>query len=235
MNHQQIQELVPAYALDAVSQEEELELRTHMQTCADCQQVLGEHLATAADLATLAPAIAPDPQLKARLMEQVDAIGNVAPLISIARKRLSWERAVAIVSVAALIALGAFTAVRIGEVKKDNEVQRQVLSISTSTESQVVSLKATSNGPSASGKIFRLKDGSATAAILRGLHQTRGRVFALWAIKDGQPQHLQDFDASGGVAYVYVKKGLGDVDNFAVSLEPRPNAVTPRGPIVLTV
>ena len=73
MNHDELRDLVPIYALDALGGDEELEVRSHVEACEPCRLLLESHLDAAAGLALAAESVTPPADLRSRLMAAVAA------------------------------------------------------------------------------------------------------------------------------------------------------------------
>lgn len=84
-SHDYYEDLLGAYALDAVSNEERAEMERHLATCDTCPAELAQFRATVADLAFLADDIEPPASLRERIRQDaINAQGHEpAPLHSI--------------------------------------------------------------------------------------------------------------------------------------------------------
>ena len=73
MTHAEYNELLAAAALDALDAAETRALAAHVATCAECRAELAELRAAAAALACASAPVAPDPQIRTRLLAQLKA------------------------------------------------------------------------------------------------------------------------------------------------------------------
>src|SRR3977135_1153517 len=73
MTHDELRELVPIFALDALDGDEELEVRSHLEACQPCRMLLESHVQAAASLALAAEPVTPPAALRSRLMTAVAA------------------------------------------------------------------------------------------------------------------------------------------------------------------
>src|SRR5688500_14825344 len=109
MNHDEITELLGAYALDAVDPDEALAIDDHLRECARCRAEVAEHRETAALLAHASSDAPAD--LWARIAESIDVPRPVAPLAPrlglSSRRRSRWPAAAALVGAAAAVVVGA--------------------------------------------------------------------------------------------------------------------------------
>src|SRR5712692_5602253 len=81
MTHDEIQELLGAYALDALSPEEREEVGAHLATCTTCAEEVGQLLSVHDQLALAAIEMEPPPGLRTRLINLVEL------------DRAQWEQA----------------------------------------------------------------------------------------------------------------------------------------------
>jgi anti-sigma-K factor RskA len=105
-SHDEIQEVLGAYALDAVDPDERSEIEDHLRDCARCRAEVAEHRETAAFLAH-GGADAPD-ALWDRIASSIDApdVVPIAPKLGFGARRNRWPQAVALVGAAAAIVIG---------------------------------------------------------------------------------------------------------------------------------
>src|ERR1700704_2952098 len=111
MTHDEIRDLVPIYALDALDGDEELEVRSHLEACQPCRLLLESHVQAAASLALAAEPVTPPAALRSRLMTAVASSSQAPPVTPAVplrpRRQVTWQRVSALVAVAALLAMGA--------------------------------------------------------------------------------------------------------------------------------
>src|SRR4051794_37113805 len=90
MDHDQIADLLGAYALDAVDPDEAEEVARHLETCPRCRQEVDEHREAAATLAFVGET-APDglwDRINARLEEEPPPDLDLAPIIPLGGRRV---------------------------------------------------------------------------------------------------------------------------------------------------
>src|SRR5918911_5142751 len=104
-----IHELTPAYALDALDEQDEREYEEHLARCPHCRAELASLTEAATSLAYGVESPPPPAGLRDRILEQARAERpNVVPLRRPAWR--SWPAAVAAVAAAAAIGLGIWAA-----------------------------------------------------------------------------------------------------------------------------
>jgi anti-sigma-K factor RskA len=98
-----LHELVAAYALDALDDDERREFERHLGTCERCAAELATLRDTAASLAYAAPSTAPPPALRERILDSARSERpNVVPL----RRRWTTPAFGTVAAVAAVVAIG---------------------------------------------------------------------------------------------------------------------------------
>jgi hypothetical protein len=261
MTHEEIEDLVPLLALDALSPPEELSVRTHVEGCQECAALLREHLETAADLALLAGTVAPPAGLRARLMAEVSA-GEPAgdrvappagapplaaapgpgppPRLGARLVRSSrWRRTIAGLAAACLLLAAVNYVIGQRLARQDRMIARQQEILDLISGQPTMVLKPTGAGAGTTGHVF-VKDGRA-AVVLTGLDDSAKGVYELWVIRGGTPAPLKaveraDWQKDKGQAVVLVERGIEGAEGVAVSLEPSAppaSSSAPRGPILL--
>src|SRR3989442_8472154 len=115
MTHDELRQLVPIYALDALEGDEELEVRSHLDVCPICRDALDAHVQAAGNLALFVEPVQPPPDLRRRLLEAMAGSGQAEPAEprpNVAGRPLRvvrWERFVAVLSAAPPLAPGVFS------------------------------------------------------------------------------------------------------------------------------
>lgn len=241
MTHDELRELVPIYAIDAVDGDEELELRSHLQSCVPCRALLEAHVQAAATLALAAEPVAPPAALRQRLMEAVASSPQAGPTrqaIPIRRRRVGlWERASALVAVAALLALGAFGYRQNQQLHQRNSTlatQGQIFQALASPLATAVPLTGTGSGVNASAELYVSGDKHTAGLVARGLSDPGKNVYQLWLIVNNVPAPVQAFrPTASGLALLQIKTDLSNMQGMAVTVEAKAGNPKPQGPFVL--
>jgi hypothetical protein len=235
MTHQELQDLIPAYALDALGSQEEMELRAHLASCDDCQALLAPLAETAGALALAAPPVTPPPRLRERILSGAEPEPQLTP--APLPRRPVWPRVAGVLAAAAVVVMGVANVLLINslnERERQLEEQGRLVDVLASGSPNPRPMVAAERSPGASGQIFVAKDGQSAAVVMTGLPQSSQGIYQLWLVRDGRPTPLDSFqpDASGA-AVVYVQANLASMGGMAVTLEERPALPAPRGPAVL--
>ncbi|MDX1615433.1 MAG: anti-sigma factor [Candidatus Promineifilaceae bacterium] len=235
-DHNDILELIPAYALGALDAEEESTVRQHLTTCAACRQELSAYQGVVDLLPLAAPVEAPTPALKSRLMARVQttptkdtaADGSWWRRLQSALRALAtgprW-RPVAFVAILALLVSNLLLWQQVSQPAERPSSWRRVF------------LAPTEAAPDATGVIYISADGRNGTLIVDRLPELGSdRQYQLWLIDDGQR-------VSGGVfsvpadGYTSVQiasaKPLRDFGAFGITIEPAGGSPGPTGERVL--
>lgn len=235
MTHLEMQELIPLYAVDALPDEEDMELRMHVEACQECALMLREHLETAVALAISAKPIAPSPELKQKVLRQLEtpvAAGS-APVVRAPLLR-RWFTAAALAAFVAVAGVSAVLARRVDSQTAEIQEQRRLLALAGSPNVQSMQLSSSDGSPGAAGRVFVDPGREVSGVVLTGLSDPGQRVYALWLIESNKPQLVENFSPDdSGTAITFLGTEVGAERTVAVTLESRPNTPAPEGPTVL--
>lgn len=216
-SHDELRDLLGAYALDAVEYAERMAVERHLKTCADCRAEVDQHLTVAAMMAQ-ADSIVPDglwDRVQAGISEsepapvvQLDARRKVLPFLSAA-------------AVTVLVALVSAQTVRLEAVRDDLEVSssrlaaieaaftegdyRELASLAAATPGAVT---LALDGEAGAGTVTILPDGTGylTAADLSPLDESE--TYQLWAVQDGKVISAGIFGSDPRVAPFHIDPEL---------------------------
>jgi hypothetical protein len=241
MTHDELRELVPIYALDALDGDEELEVRSHLEACQPCRMLLESHVQAAASLALIAEPVTPPAALRARLMTAVASSPQAPPVPPAVPLRpgrqVTWQRLSALVAVAALLALGAFSyrqTRHLHEQERRLAVQGEIFQALASPLTTAVPLTGSGSAVNASAELYVSGDKHTAGLVARGLSDPGKNVYQLWLIENNVPAPVQAFRPdSSGLALLQIRTNLSNMQGMAVTLEAKAGNSTPRGPFVL--
>ncbi|HEV8063624.1 MAG TPA: anti-sigma factor [Acidimicrobiales bacterium] len=256
MTHEEIEEMLGAYALDAVSPAEREEIENHLAECPRCQQEVAAHLQVAGVLGSLggtAPVGLWDKIAGALSIESGDAGESpppIAPVIGLDSGRVRREAArgsegkrrrssvVAVVSVAAalLVVVGVLAATI---VRLDNRVSNletamvkggvasQVRIAEAQAGSRTIALAATS-GPW-SAKLV-LDQGQAFLVPSKMPSIAPSETFQAWAVVGGKYVSLGVLGNRPGDVQLVLQPRMSEV---AINEEPEGGTPQPTNPVIL--
>lgn len=225
------EELAVGWALHALEPEDTDVFLAHLTGCPRCRQVVDDTTEVMADLATAAPAAAPPPTLGERLRAEVartpqDAPGAApaptAPAVPAPRRR--WTAALVAAAVAAVVGLGGWTVVLVG----DRDEARQIAAAEAAVLDELLRPGPATVVPVADG------DGRTVATLLarddgvdvvsRGLaaNDRNAETYVLWGLDQGTATALGAFDVGGSGPQLSTMafEGADDFPGYGISIEP---------------
>lgn len=220
MTHQELQELLPAYALDAVAPEEARQVEAHLATCDECQRELARLSEIVGDLAEGVAEVAPPPALRTKILDAAQARPR---LIVLPR----WTGAVAVAAAGLLLVLagiGVSLNQRLAALQQRLAAQDHVLALLAGSTAKTATLK----GPVEAN--VRLvydparKEGALVVTDLRdpGVQF----VYQLWLIAGTEPQSAGVFrPLPGQTVIVPVTADFSKYQAVAISVERGPGGV----------
>jgi anti-sigma-K factor RskA len=248
------EELLPLYALGALSDEERARVERYLQTEPEAMAQVREYEATAQALSHIAQPVAPVAASKRALLQRLRPEFGEARLSGegvVGRRRRTisgslGRLAPALSLVVATVSLGAalVTRAELGRVQVQNsELLRQLadhqeaLRLVGSPELLAREVEGTEAAPQARGTFIAESDTRSGMLLLAGLPPLEpGMTYQAWLIQDGTPYPVGLFlvTAEGtGTLSLEAPEVLGLYDTVAVSLEPEIGSLLPTGPIVL--
>lgn len=221
MNCDDVRALLPAYALGALTAEESEDVRAHLEGCA-LHPELAELLGTIEALPATTEALAPPPELRARVLALAERPasaqgGAVVPTpipLGDRRRRgplslLPW----AIAAAFALLALASFLVPRSAPNGEPTLVRREGTaaaglaraSLTVESSSQLVVFEVSALAP-----------------------PPPGREYQLWVVRGQTPASLGVFvPSSDGTASVVARAALGPGEVVAITVEPTGGSPAP--------
>ena len=232
--HDDIQDLLAAYALDALEPEEIAHLHALLDEHPELRAVLAELRSTADKLPYGLPEATPPAELRQRTLDY--ATGRAAPAPA---RRPSHARAwllglgslAAAAIVAAAIGWGQVLSLR-GELAHAN-AELAAAQHDLSTAQEVI---ATLQGGGGQGSMVRTKDG-ATVFVVKLPALQPGRTYQLWRIQGENPPTSAGLFDVGPLGYGVVPLGAGQQpqagEKVAVTDEPASGSDHPTTPVLI--
>jgi anti-sigma-K factor RskA len=237
MVDQHVIDLLPAYALGSLDEDESVLVGIHLKECELCRRELFAYQEVVGVLAYTLPQQEPANQVKENLMQQVSAVA-VAPRRP--TKSLSWWQQfwskplslspiLGIVAVVVVIFLVVSNAVLWDQLGSLRSSQPQPM--------QVVALTGTDADPDSSGMLIISSDREHGTLVVENLLDLgKNYQYQLWLIEDGQRTSGAVFsvDRDGyGSVWVSSPKPLGDYGSFGITIEPAGGSPGPTGDKVM--
>jgi anti-sigma-K factor RskA len=215
VEHRELQDLIPAHALDALEADDALLLEEHVVTCESCRRDLDDLRETTALLAFAPDSLAPPARLRAAIL---DAVAEPAPVMARPRRvRLTFLRgAIAGTLAGAAIALviGIALHARLNDARSSRDAQAAIVANLLAPGSQVAQLSGNVQGAV-------VRSGSRGRLVLVDLPKpSSGHTYEAWLIgSDRKPLPAGTF--TGGDAVVVRLEGdAKGPKTVAITVEP---------------
>ena len=237
--HNHVTDLLPAYALDCLDEEEFMTVSEHLAICEQCRTELYSFQAVADQLALAAPDATPSIEVKDRIMARVQPKKKHSVREKTSRVRW-WQNLVILVKHSAPIwgLASLLLAVVLGTSTWRLWYQLHPTGMGGHSDMfQMVRLHCTKAAPNATGQIIMSKDGQFATLLVGGLPIPEpGTQYQLWLIQDGQRSSGGMFSVTGdgyGSMPISVAQSLSEYSSFDVTMEPEAGSPQPTGEIVL--
>jgi len=238
MTCQEMEELLGAYALDALNDEERKAADAHLAECPKCTHTL-QQLQAIVDLFPLSvPAVDPPPRLKAQILARIQAeeaarlspAQNAPTAVPRRKPRARWRTALLAASTLALFLLLA--AMFVWNISLRQQVAQLSTRVAPPVIYQIHGIGATAT---ATGQVIYYPQQNITVLRLYHLPALTGtQIYQGWLLQGQHPTSLGILNVQPDVATLDFQGNLNGFDTVAVSLERGPMASqnTPQGPIV---
>jgi|SRR5581483_754945 len=259
---EEVLELVPLLAIDALDVDERDVLEDHLASCEQCQAEAATYAETAAVLALALPQTEPSAGLKNRVLaaarqpypvdlrETRSRRGEPYPRATWLR---SWRFSISglVAALALVVAAGSILwamnlraeldaqSAQIATLSERAQNYQRVASVLQAADTQTRMLSGTNDAPTAYGRVYIDPDTGEGMLMVRGLPPLpQGRSYQLWVVgADGQRQSagvLTWTDRQGnGYTLIKCPDKLARWQSFGVTQEPAGGSPGPTGPRVL--
>jgi anti-sigma-K factor RskA len=212
MESQEIHDLTAAYALDALDESDARAYEEHLRDCARCREELRELSEVASALAYAAPAPAPPPALRERILDEVRRNGsNVVPL----RARRTFLATAGLAAVAACVAIG---------------IGFWAFSLQDSLDEERAANQAAPLGDGR-GRLVVGDDGSAVLILYGVPAAPEGKDYEAWVARDGAVEPAGVFEG-GRERVVTLSKRVPPDATVMVTLEQEGGVAQPQGDVL---
>jgi anti-sigma-K factor RskA len=228
-------ELLPAYALGCLDEDEYVVIAKHLAACEGCRAELRSYAAVADQLALGVPDVPPPARLKERLMHQVRSSDAQA------QSRSSWWQQLAAfirrtTPVWGLVGMLLIVALATSNVWLWQQLGQQQAAPRPGAL-DTIGLAGTEVAPEATGLIIVSVDGEHGTLVVDRLPQLgTEQEYQLWLIQDGQRTSGGVFSVGPdgyGSVWVSSPQPLSSYSAFGITIEPKGGSPGPTGERVL--
>lgn len=219
MTHEEVRELIPGYALDALEPEEAGRVEAHLPSCSECRRELALLRGGAISLATGVAQITPPPEVRDRI---IAAIGPERRRIPVPPRGWVFSLAVATALVIVLGGIDVSLLQRLAVLNARVKTQTQLLALLATPSARTVTLAGTAPG------VVRLvfDPSSHRGALIAAGLQDPGQnlVYQLWLVGGQTPESAGVFrPALGEPTIVTVAADFSRYHAVAISVEHAPH------------
>lgn len=234
-NDTHILDLLPAYAIGSLDADELHRVEEHLLSCWICRDESRLFQAVADELSLAAPAAAPSPDLRDRLLQRVRSTRarEQETVSQPVARRPFWERLLPAWGLASLFLILGLAASSFILWQRMNNLE-----FATAPGGmRAVPLRATDAAPHATGFVLVSADGGEGALVVDGLPSLgEKQQYQLWLIRDGQRTSGAVFstdEKNYGGTRIRAPRSLLEYSAVGITVEPAGGSPQPTGTQVL--
>lgn len=242
MPDEHVTDLIPEFALGLLAEGEVLQVARHLPGCPECRRELRSYEAATNGLAFSAPPRMPPPDLKRRILLQIDRSTQAAPQTESMRLRTGITSAPrqffsrsgsALLGGLALVLILLLGAVNLALWQQTRQQQAQLLSENL----RIVHLTGSEKSPQASGFLLVNQNDSSAILIVDNVPiLDPSQQFQLWLIRDGKRTSGGVFstdDSGFTIHQIRSDHPLDTFEAFGITIEPAGGSPGPTGERIL--
>ena len=227
-------DLLAAYALDALPEAEARRVEEHLRSCAEHRAAAAELRQTGSMLSLTVEEGEPSPELRRRIIEAVKASPARssaperetprAPVLALPRRFPSWLPGPARLAVAATVAIGLGISALIGY--QVGQLTGRPVAYTFQGDP--------SAAPGAEARLVYFKDRKEAVLAASGLPKlASGQVYEMWLIKNGVPVDKGISASATGDLGAKLSGDLSQFQQFAITIEPGEQQLPTTKPILI--
>jgi anti-sigma-K factor RskA len=233
---------IPAYALQALDEEEAAALESHLRDCASCREELVAYQLVSDNLLLALPPQVPPPGLRRRLEERLRSKREATlPRWRTLARSLAWAAVVAVLLALNLISLAQIHTLQRQQAELIEAVHTSQLALSMLAYPGTENVPIGVNAAQVSGTLLLDKDRNVAVLLLWNLPPLReDQVYQAWLI-DAQGERISaaiftpDPQLPFTTVSIFAPSPLAEFEAIGVTVEPRGGSTRPSGPRLLKV
>lgn len=236
LDHGDVQERLPDFLLDEMSDDERRAIDAHLSICPECR-ALHDRLADGlASLGTLAPQVEMPPGHRQRFLDRLGEASSTPEPVTIADRHPAWRRYAIAATIVALIGAVAL-AIALGR-SGDEERILDPRAAHILAESPAAIPLIADEATDAYGTLFVAPDATEALLVVDDLPRSeRDTVYQVWLIRDGIRTSGGVFTVEGynAATIVSAPEPLSSYQSMGITVEPGPDgSPEPTGPRVVS-
>ena len=236
MKHDQILEMLPAYAFGCLDEEESVLVSEHIETCAKCNGQFLEYRSTVDAMAFGSLGVYPPDSLKQKLMQRIQTTEEKPsvsrPAIKHRKLKSLWQSLSPAWAFASLALIVSLTVVNLLQWHHTQNLQKE-----TAVELLILKMKGTPKAPKGDGTFIISQNRKKGVLVASDLPiPEENQQYQLWMKKDGRQVSGGVFSVTPtGYAVVEIqsREALSNFRSFEITLEPVGGSPTPSDYIVM--
>jgi anti-sigma-K factor RskA len=236
IKHDQILEMLPAYALGCLDEDEAELVSEHIATCTKCNGQFLEYRITADAMAYGAPAVCPPDSLEQKLMQRIQTTAKIPSVSQPATKHRKlkslWQSLSPAWAFASLALIVSLSVINLLQWHHTQKLHKEI-----AVELLVLKMKGTQRAPKGDGTFVISQDRKKGVLVASDLPiPNENQQYQLWMKKNGRQVNGGVFSVTPtGYAVVEIqsKESLSNFRSFEITLEPVGGSPTPSDYIVM--
>lgn len=229
-------DMIPAYALDCLNEEEKRQVGEHLAQCASCQTELDSYRHVVDELYKAVPPADPPTDLKQKILlgvQQKRAPDHLKPVVP-GWQRLwnSMQSAAPVWAYASFVLIIVLAASNLWMLQRVNRLEA-----SAPADFRVVNLAGTEKAPAATGLLVITNDGNMGTLVVDSMPALdEAHQYQLWLMKDNLRTSGGVFSVSKdgyGALAIKSEKPLKEYFSFGITIEPTGGSRGPTGDKVM--
>ncbi len=251
-----IEELLPFYALDALTEEEKELVDVYLAEHPEAREQIRDMESAAAALPFGIAAVEPPAHVKEALMTRVAADAKARSAAPVVGARRGWRvenlfRSLSLAAAAIAILWAVVLNAQVARLRDEIVALNERLAAQSESLQQIhsnlpqthpsnvitVSLQGTEVQPQVQGQLIADPNGQSAVLVLAGLPPLEaGRTYQVWLINGGAPVSagLLSVNENGQAVFIVASESeIGSFQALGISIEPEGGSLQPTGDIVV--
>ena len=235
MTHEDLRDLIPAYAISALDEDERLALETDLRNCDDCQALLADYRRLSDDLLYAAPPMTAPAGLAEDLRRRIAPAAPRAEPPS----RFSWGAllrrpglGLTLAGLAALLLVGT----NLYWAARTARVEREAAAVTALAQAPAIRLSPSEEGVGR-GVLFRPEDGDLSLLCVWGMEPLpQEQAYQVWLLSGDERVSGGTFrvtDEGYGILFLRPPDPLHTYDGMGITVEPAGGSPGPTSPRLL--